>query len=144
MYRYIIAMSKSQQKIYDEIEHASKQIDKHIIRLILYPDAQEFNHWMNEIVSFLSDVDLLKGRNKWPSKKFILKALQTHNDILDTYRWQVQNVEDELTARNVNPSVILRSIEKYQDWLSTELSNKGAISPREAKDFLQYIVEYTK
>ena len=133
-------MSKSQQKIYDEIEHASKQIDKHIIRLLLYPDAQEQNHWMNEIISFLSDVDLLKGKNKWPSKKLILKALQTHNDILDTYRWQVQDVEDELSARNVNPSVILRSIEKYQDWLATELSTNGAIRAQDAKSVLSHIV----
>lgn len=143
MYRYIVAMSKAQQKIYDEIEHASKQIDKHIIRLLLYPDAQEQNHWMNEIISFLPDVDLLKGKNKWPNKKLILKALQTHNDILDTYRWQVQDIEDELDARNVNPSIILNSIEKYQDWLATELSTRGAISTQDAKSVLKHIVSST-
>ncbi len=143
MYRYITAMSKSQQKIYDEVEHASKQIDKHIIRLLLYPDAQECNHWMNEIVSFLSDVDLLKGKNKWPSKKLLLKALETHNDILDRYRWQVQEAEDELVARNVRPDVIYRSIRKYQDWLATELSTNGVISSHDAKDMLRYIVQST-
>ena len=136
-------MSKAQQKIYDEIEHASKQIDKHIIRLLLYPDAREQNHWMNEIISFLSDVDLLKGKNKWPNKKFILKALQTHNDVLDGYRWQVQDQEDELTARNVNPSVILQSIEKYQDWLATELSTHGVISSQDAKSVLKHIITST-
>lgn len=140
MKRYICAMSKAQRAIYNEVEAASKQIDKHIIKLLLYPEAQEYNHWKREIVKFLQDVDLLKGRNKWPSKKLLLKALETHNDILDTYRWQVQNDERELTPRNVNPSVIKRSIETYQVWLATELSMNGAIDRYSAFDVLDQIV----
>ena len=140
MVRYINAMPRARKAIYDEVAAASKQIDKHIIRLLLYPDAREHNHWKQETVGFLEDVDLLKGTNKWPSEKLLLSALRTHNDILDTYRWQVEKTERDLTPLNVSPSVIQRAVEAYQDWLAIELSANGAIDRYSAYEVLDEIV----
>ena len=41
MKRHICAMSRAQKAIYNEVEAASKQIDEHIIKLLLYSDAEE-------------------------------------------------------------------------------------------------------
>jgi hypothetical protein len=142
MQRYIYAMSKAQRAIYAEVEAASKQIDQHLIRLMLYPDSEHVSHWKQEICSFLNSVDLLKGKNKWPSKRLLMKALTTHNDILDTYTWQVIDWEDELTPLNVSPSTIRRGVEFYQDWLAECLSENGAISKKLAYRVLDDIVNF--
>ena len=100
MYIYIRAMSEHQSKIYDNITSKVGQIDRHIIRLCLYPHATQVNHWKTEVMSFLCDIDKQKNTKKYPKKSFILKALQVKNDMIDALRYQVEHIEKDSSVIN--------------------------------------------
>lgn len=139
MYIYIRAMSEYQSKIYDNITSKVGQIDRHIIRLVLYPHAQEVLHWKTEVMSFLCDIDKQKNTKKYPKKSFILKALQIKNDMLDALRYQVEHTETELSPIDVSNEQILDAVTEYQNWLATELSTRGVILPTEAYKVLSKV-----
>lgn len=71
MFGYIKGMSEEQKNIARKLKDCSWEIDRHIIKLLFLPDCQESNHWKREIARFLSAVDKLKGKNKWPKSSFI-------------------------------------------------------------------------
>ena len=138
-------MSEYQKEIRRELAAKGKQVLRHVIRLVLYPDSQEnYNHWKQEIVAFISDVDKVKGKNKWPNKEFIKEAISTQNDMIDAVIRQVKLQENELRPRNVDSSVVLNAVEEYQDWLAGTLSRDGIIDPYEAFDVLDEIVDRTR
>lgn len=128
MKMYIFAMSEYKKEIYRKLTSASEQINEHIIRLLLFPHCKYENHWKNEIYSFLFRIDRLKGKNKWPSAKFIKEALAVHNDILQNYVLPVIEQESEFTAANIPLSTIEAAINEYQDWLADNLSKSGIVS----------------
>lgn len=144
MYIYIRSMSDSQKEIHDDIRHVGDKISEHIIKLLLYPSAQEYHHWQREITTFLNRVSKLKGSNRYPKESFILNALQTRNDIIEEVIIdQVIAEEYELTPRNVSAKVIMDCVVEYQNWLAHELSTRGGIRPQDAYTKLDEIVEST-
>lgn len=140
MYIYIRSMSEAQAEIRRSIVSHSCELVKHIIKLILYADSDCVHHWQSEIYSFLNTVQKLKGKNRWPSAKFIKEALSTWNDSLDTLTWQVIEEEDELVPLSASQEKISAVVNGYQDWLATQLATKGAISPKESRAELDKLV----
>lgn len=137
---YIRAMPEYQKEIRRELSAKGKQVLRHLICVILYPDAPDYNHWKNEIVSFIEDVDKVKGKNKWSKPAFIKEAISTQNDMIDAVIKQVKLKEREYKPKSVSISEILKGVEKYQDWLANELSANGIIDPYEAQDLIDKIV----
>ena len=130
---YVRGFSQYKNKIYDKLSNASEQIDEHIIRLLLYSNDSHVNHWMNEIWSFLYKVDKLKGKNKWPSEKFIYDAISCHNDIIDALVVGVKDKEANLFPNNISYSRILSALEEYQRWLAVNLSKYGQVAQADVK-----------
>lgn len=142
---YIRAMSEELSEIRRTLSSASKQIDQHIIRLLLYPDAEYTSHWKKEIATFLHDIDRRKGSNKWPKQSFIYDALAVHNDILDNYRRYVIETESELMPIDVALHNIEQCISEYQRWISTELAKSGYVSQADIINELTLLVDkYSK
>ena len=127
MHIYIRAMSESQNKIYDKLTDKSDQILIHLAKLLIYPNCQYVNHWKKEIMSFLWRVDKLKGKNKYPSEKFIVKALSTHNDVLAHYISHAIDAESELQPNQISSDTFERAAKEYQHWLAKMLSQQGVI-----------------
>ena len=140
MYIYIRSMSESQSRIYDKIADKAVSIDKHIIKLMLYPSAPECNHWKSEIYSFLNNVQKLKGSNKFPKAKLILKALTISNDMIDKLAWQVQCEEESLIPIHIEVDVLIRTIEAYQSWLASMLSSDGLVVPKDVYSKLDELI----
>lgn len=138
---YIFAMSEYQKEIYRKLTSASEQIDEHIIRLLLFPNCRYQEHWKDEIYAFLSRIERLKGKNKWPKAKFIKEALEVHNDILQSYIYFVTDVESQFTPVNVELDVIESAINEYQDWISEELSKNGYVRLSEVHTKLDEILK---
>lgn len=136
MYLYIRSMSESKNKIYSDIASASKQIDQHIIRLMLYPNSSYRDHWMHEIWTLLHDVDTLKSTHKFPKKSFIFNALSVHNDILKNYVKLVVSEEEDLEPSYIDLDDLLNVVESYQDWLSEKLSSEGVALQKDVKSKL--------
>ena len=137
---YIRSMSEYQSKIYDDIVGHSKQIDQHIIRLLLYPQYEHPDHWIHEIWANLYAVDKLKGSNKYPKASFIYKALSVHNDILYNYVKIVKSIERDLAPISVDTDVIVDIVNKYQHWLAIKLSTEGVVLEEDVKAELMSIL----
>lgn len=141
MFIYIKSMSEAQSRIYDNLTAVSKQIDMHIIRLLLYPDSKYVDHWMHEVWSFLFDIDTLKRKNTYPKASFIKKALSTHNDILGNYVKIVKSLESELTPQRIDLATVEYCVEEYQDWIAEQLSKYGYVEQKDVKEVLQDICD---
>lgn len=140
MYIYIRAMSEYQKEIRRELSAKGKQVLRHLICCILYPDVTDYPHWKDEIVAFIADVDKVKGRNRWPNASFIKEAISTQNDMIDAVIKQVKLKKREYTPRQIADGEVLRGVEQYQDWLATTLSKDGIIDPYEGQDLIDRIV----
>ena len=139
MYIYIRSMSETQQEVRRNIVAASNRINLHIAKILLFSDSQNVDHWMHEIWSFLYKVDKLKGKNKWPKVSFIKEALAVHNDNLEGTLEIAVDLEDGLTPSHVSLRTLQECIEKYQDWLSSELSTYGYVVQKDVKEQLRKI-----
>ena len=133
-------MSESQRTIAADIRAASASIVEHVIKLALYPDAQECNHWRHEVYTFLNKVDRLKGKNKYPKKDFIYRWLSTHNDIIDSFVAQITSDYAE-DPKIIPISKLTAVVEEYQKWLSSELSTRGFVTSKDVYAELAHIVD---
>lgn len=145
MFICISAMSEPRREIYRQLAAGGKQVLRHLIRLMLYPDDISCNHWESEIVAFVGDVDKVKGRNKFPNKSFILDALQVQNDMIEQVTKQVVLTERDLHPHEVTQATLTSGVEFYQNWLATKLSADGIIDPHEAFCILEKVrrLEFT-
>ena len=133
MYIYIRSMSEAQSKVYDKLSAASDQILLHIAKLMLFPDSAYTDHWMHEIWAFLSRVEKLKGKNKWPKASFIRKSLSTHNDMIEVYIPLAADDEEDLEPVDLTARELLQAVESYIDWISAELSTYGYVQQSAVK-----------
>lgn len=139
MYLYIRSMSEVKHEIYRKIVDQSDMIVEHLMKILLFPNSEYIHHWQSEIYSFLPRVKKLRNTKKWPSKKFILEALSTNNDMLDTFIWQSIEEESELTPEYLDAEDALPYIEEYMDWLADQLSSHGGASPEGVRQKLEEI-----
>ena len=140
---YIRAMADSPKEIAAHLKNISWEIDEHIIKLLILPNCREANHWKREVARFLSRIDKLKSKNKWPKASFIRDNLAVHNDMIDELVYQVWNNLSEANKRYLKIGTIKQCIEVYQSWIATELSKNGAIEYVKIYDKLDEIIEST-
>lgn len=140
MYIYISAMSKAQSKVYDQISAASEQIDIHIAKIMLYPDAPYVDHWMHEIWSFLPGISRLKGTNRLPKPSLIRRALREENDSLNRFLLIAEYDEDKLEPHDITLQEYTRVVESYQDWVCQILSTSEAIRQVDVKAKLNELI----
>lgn len=137
---YIRAMSEEQKEIKRDLSAKAKPLLRYLIKVILYPDSVEYEHWKAEITEFINDVDKVKGRNRWPKASFIKDAISIQNDMIDAVIKQVKLSERDLRPVPMTEQEILDGVEIYQNWLASTLSAEGIIDPYEAKDLIDDIV----
>ena len=127
MFRMIVGMSRYQKAIQNDLISASKPIDIHIAKLLLFPGVQTTHHWQHEIYTALNDIDYQKGSNKWPKASFIEKSLAMRNDMLSIYVQHAKRDEKDLEPRYVSLDVVTQIVKKYQNWIAQVLSEYGYV-----------------
>ena len=140
MYIYIRAMSEAQAEVYRRVSDQAVRIVEHVIKLLEYPNAQEYNHWKQEIQAFLNEVPKLRGSNKFPKSKLIYKGLTRSNDVIDKLIGRAHRKYKDKTPLFLDNDVILAAVEEYQHWLSEMLSREGIIDSDDIYTELDYIV----
>ena len=135
----LFEMFEKKAEIRRKISYASEQIDLHLVKLILFPKTTYVDYWMKGIWKFLSRVDKLKN-NKFPSSKFIKNALSTHNDTIDRFIKTAKSGITSDSPRIVNSQEVLKAIEKYQSWLSYNLSIDGQVTQENVKNIIKQII----
>lgn len=114
-------------KIEDMLVNKSPEIVEHLIKIYLYPDDVNTNHWKDEIYSFINRVPKIKFNNKFPSSKFIYE--KTYGVWWDTIPNMIKKVVSEYGDYHINYNIgdILDFCSRYFNWLSRELSSNGLI-----------------
>lgn len=74
MKRYIRSFAVTKREIQADLRASAKIVIEHLIKIFLYPNAQENNHWKREVSGALKKVPKLKGSNKLQSPSFILQS----------------------------------------------------------------------
>jgi hypothetical protein len=112
------------------IEENTREVIEHLIKLWLFPDAEDCNHWKQEVYNFLYRVPRLKGSNKFPSKKFILKNTIDVNrrSITSLLRIVLTDYGDSYAQVRQRYATMQTHIEYYFEWLAEELSKHGEVA----------------
>ena len=126
----ILGFSHRKSDIAAMIEENTREIIQHLIKLWLYPDAETCNHWKQEVYGFLYRVPRLKGSNKFPSKKFILKNTIDVNrqNITSLLRIVLADYGHSYAQCRQRYATMQTHIEYYFEWLAEELSKHGKVA----------------
>ena len=144
MHIHIRAMSESQSKIYDHLTSVSRPILQHLIKLLIFPQNPNESHWKREVMSFLYDVDKLKGKNRWPSSKFIFKALTTHLDNIQAHVDYVKDTESEYDPVELPTNILISAVSEYFQWIADKLSTYGGVRAADIYNKIDEIIrKYT-
>lgn len=141
MKMYIKAFSSRRNDIRQDLRNISKEIDKHIIKLLIYPDNPLIEHWKHEIWAFQNDIDRMKGAKRYPSSSFIFDALSVHNDIVGNLILIVKETEYKLEAQDISEGAAEAALEEYQKWLADNLSKYGVVRHKAVETKLDEIMQ---
>lgn len=127
MYLYVKAFADKKSQIKSDLRGATKVVMNHLIKVWLYPEVREQNHWKKEIAQTLNDLPKLKGTNKYPKFGFLIE------NTFDVYE-DTLNRRTEVVIENIDELPILfefddlySAIEEYFVWICTELSKSGIV-----------------
>lgn len=128
MKRYIRSFAVTKREVQADLRAAARVVIEHLIKIFLYPHAQETGHWKREVAAALNDVPKMKGSNKLPKAKFILdSSWMAWEDVFDR---KVEVVKEDMIEHPIDADVdvLYGAIDDYFNWISNELSQFGSIS----------------
>ena len=134
---YIQGQAKSTKDIENDLKDHITEIWINFIMLVLGPNVLTRNHWKHEVYSQIHDVAITKKDKTYPTKQQLYRWLYTDN-ILDLHEPKkfskllkgIAAKEKELPRPALSEYDDLQNhvadlLQKYFDWLSTELSDSG-------------------
>ena len=105
---YVKCMGKSKKDIVEDLDNKSVELIRHLIKIVLYQDRGNLDHWSKELYGFLPSIPSLKGRNRYPSKDYIYEPYPISEDEIREY------------------------VYRYLEWVADELSTYGVLEGRNA------------
>ena len=140
MIRYMKSTLLNEATVENIIVYTSGELTEHLIKLYIYNKSEYINHWRQEVWNSLRRVPKLKSTKKFPTEKFIYSQVTGYCDMLPELASSILDEYAELTPREDIDFEFLKSqIESYYKWLSTQLSSKGVITPRECYKELEQL-----
>lgn len=150
MYKYIKCFAENKKDVEMSLSSTIDICIQHILYLILFPGSAYTYHWEHEVYSFFSKSPKLKGTNKFPNKSQIYSwTYGKRSDVVTDIPYMTVLIQtcceeedyfDIYNASSVS-SVLDDVCTKYFNWLSTELSTVGIISPSASRETLHAILE---
>lgn len=128
MKKYIYAMSKSRRDVGADLEQGCDELIMHLIKLRIYPDSQECNHWRKEVAEKLHRVDSFKGSHKLPSVQFILHNTYFVHASRITHYIDIVKKDYEYNVTSCSIDVLLDDIRDYFEWLANQLAETGRVA----------------
>lgn len=147
---YISAFAEKQKEIERMLSDKTEMVITHILYIIMAPQSETVNHWCQEIFSFISKVDLLKGKNRYPSAKNIYSW--TYGKKQDTITHDVARVKIKIRNAiskehfkgeydaNTIADKLDNACEKYFSWLADQLSRYGEVASDDVEEVLKKLV----
>ena len=143
---YINAMAEQKKEIERSLSPKTDMIIEHMLYLCLAPNCTTVNHWMDEIYSFISKIDKLKGKNRFPSARMIYEwTYSKKQDLVKDTRWLSVMIEDAKDKENIaddfDVQYVMNDLDamcmSYFKWLSEELASVGAVSRKSVREKLK-------
>ena len=125
----ILAFSRSTRDTYEKIKDQAENTTEHLIKVFLWPNVQEINHWKREVYASLHRAPKLKTNNKFPKYDALMYCTwDTTEDVI--YEWS-QGIIDGMTETPIEfeYSSLRSAIHDYYDWLCRNLSSTGLVTP---------------
>ena len=146
---YINAMAEQKKEIERSLSPKTDMIIEHMLYLCLAPNCTTVNHWMDEIYSFISKIDKLKGKNRFPSARMIYEwTYGKKQDLVKDTRWLSVMIEDAKDKENITDDFDVQDVMNdldamcrfYFQWLSEELASVGAVSRKSVHQKLKALI----
>lgn len=135
----VYAMSRKLRDIGDDLDNKGKPLIRHLIKIALYPDHTSLNHWIDEIYSFLNQIDTYKGKNKAPSSDFIYNNLYSKGNYRYLYKW-IKVIKQDYGDSDVSDYQVEQFVQNYIIWLSEELSDNLVVSKSSIRHKLMELI----
>lgn len=129
MKRYILAMAFDRQSLINKLYDSSSNLTDHLIKLYLFPNSTNVNHWRQEVWSSLSRMPKLASTKKLPDKKLIYSCVSGFVDeIPELVDYMKNNYSDEVVER-FDIDELTEKVENYLHWISEKLSVSVVVLP---------------
>ena len=119
---YVRAFAITNKAAKDYLISKTPVVIDHLIKVLLYPDVQEQNHWKKEIASALNTVPAIKSSNRKPKPKFIYE--NTFDAWKETIEDRICAIVEDIVEVPIafDISDVYHAIGEYFEWLSDNLS----------------------
>ena len=137
MKKYIYSMSKSRRDIGADLEQGCDELILHLIKLRMYPQAQECSHWRKEVAEKLHRVDSFKGTRRLPNVSFIMQnTFNVHEHRISKYI-HIAEVDYDYDAITFDKDILVDDIRDYFKWIATELQDDGRLAYTDIISYLE-------
>lgn len=137
VYLYIRGFADSRSQVKSDLRGVTRVVMNHLIKVWLYPQVQEQNHWKREIAQALNDVPKLKGSKKYPDYNFLIR--NTWKIYEDSLADRIQSIIDDMEEDHIDTDhhTLYLAISDYFKWICTQLSNRGIIQYSEIYQMIE-------
>ena len=124
---YVRSFAETKKDMHRYLADRADVIIEHLIKIFLYPDVQECNHWKQEVAAVLKKVPKLKNSNEFPSAAFIVdNSWMVWEDQFDR-SVEVTKLEMKEQPENIDNDTLYDAVNEYFHWLSKEISKYGSV-----------------
>ena len=142
---YVRCMGMSRKDIIEDLDNRSIELVRHLIKIVLYQDRGNLDHWTKELYGFLPSIPNLKGKNRFPDKQTILIGLwnRTQNRISRMMGGLIRDYSYK--PYDVSEDVVRDYVYNYLNWVAEELSAYGVMEGKVAcaNKALELLNEYS-
>ena len=124
---YIKCMGMSRKDILEDLDNKSIELVRHLIKIVVYQDRGNLDHWSKELYGFLPSIPSLKGKNRFPDKRTILSGLwdRTQQRIHTMLTGMIKDYV--YTPYDVSEDEVRDYVYRYLEWVAEELSTYGVM-----------------
>ena len=144
-----LGMALERKKVIAVIEATAPQIRDHILKLILFPDNSNANHWAKELsiwISSIRDLTLKPDNKKLNAKSYSIYLITGEN-----FRKELDSIYHEYAKKRQTPITIAFSTKeklhevliKISEWAAQPVI-EGAQDKKETNELRKLLIQWTK
>ena len=141
---HIFAGALPRREISAKLDETTRTVIQHIIKVLLFPKSPKVPDWKQEVYDGLHNVSLIKGTNRLPSDRFILKnTIERYKQFIPV--WQYNIVTDYYIIHGYPVEIpydhLEKKIKSYYQWLAGQLTVFGDVARTDVYDKLKSLGE---
>lgn len=144
----LLEMADTKEKITDTFEKKTLQISAHLIKIFFWTNSGYYEHWKEDVFSFLHDLAKYKNTNKLPTfdqlkKWYLTTQLEKFDYATDSYISKAC-YDEGLDKPKYNDSNLKNYLKEYFIWLCNSLSKTGRVTLDEVSNEIDSLIKKYK